>query len=88
MRGLKKKSSYLLLIFCLLFLTHHFSLGNRLETLPTINPAINWHTYLGSQSYDACQAIAVDRQGSICLVGLSKKTWGKPRAGMLGRQNE
>ncbi|MBN1137743.1 MAG: SBBP repeat-containing protein [Anaerolineae bacterium] len=44
----------------------------------TVDPSLNWHTFLGSSGYDHGGGIAVDGSGNIYVAGDSDDTWGTP----------
>ncbi len=47
-----------------------------------IDPALTWHTFLGSTSYDEGHAITVDSDGNVFVVGDSPTAWGSLSFGM------
>ena len=48
------------------------------------NGTRQWHTFVGSESYDGGCGISADSDGSIYLTGHSWGTWGTPIAGYAG----
>ncbi len=46
-----------------------------------IDPSMVWNTFLGGESWDSGNAIAVDGSGNVYLGGTSGATWGSPVRG-------
>jgi hypothetical protein len=56
-----------------------FDFGAYVQDLPLIiDPAYHWHTFYGSAANDSGKGIAVDRNGSIYVVGTSSAGWSGP----------
>ena len=56
-----------------------FKVGSYDRQFPlVIDPVLSWHTFMGSLSGDASDAIAVDTSGNIYVVGVSDVPWGTP----------
>ena len=78
MKEFFKKTSYALVLFFILLLSHHFSQDFGISSQTAMEPALHWHTYMGSSSYDMGQAIAIDERGNVYMADWSETTWGKP----------
>ena len=56
-----------------------FTVGDHAPDRPlTIDPTLQWNTFLGGGEEDHGSGIAVDASGNITVVGLSWSTWGTP----------
>lgn len=49
-----------------------------------IDPTLSWNTFMGGPGYDTGNAIDLDSQGNIYIVGHSAGTWGSPKRPFAG----
>jgi hypothetical protein len=62
-----------------------FALGAYDPRYPlSIDPTLEWNTFLGGSGNDTSTAIAVDGSGNIYVVGYSSETWGTPLHAFTG----
>jgi endonuclease/exonuclease/phosphatase family metal-dependent hydrolase len=87
MKGFIKKTSYSLFLFFILLLSHHFSQDSVIRLQSVIDPALNWHTYLGKNLNDSGEAIAIDEMGNVYIAGWSNTNWGSPVNSYAGGQD-
>ncbi len=56
-----------------------FSVGAYDTSHPLyIDPTVTWNTFLGGDSFDNGEGIAVDASGNVYVAGTSGATWGSP----------